>query len=57
MSVRIQGGQVGLAERISLVLLVLMLIPMIVAVGPQGLGAVLGAFVVVGMTQFVGPKE
>ncbi len=47
----------GLAEKMSLVLLVLMLIPMIVAVGPQGLGAVIGAFVMVGMTQFVKSKE
>ena len=46
-----------LAEKISVVLLGLMLLPLIAVVGPQGLAAALGAAVVVGMAQLGGPRE
>ncbi|MDP9372988.1 MAG: hypothetical protein M3Q65_11175 [Chloroflexota bacterium] len=44
-----------LMDKIGVVLLGLMLIPLVAAVGPQGLGAVLGAVALVGMVQMAGP--
>jgi hypothetical protein len=47
----------SLVEKIGLVLLALMLIPLIAATGPQGLGAVVGAVAMVGMIRVVGPRR
>lgn len=47
----------GRAEKIGLVLLALMLIPLIAVVGPQGLSAVLGAALMIGMVRVAGPRD
>ncbi len=44
-------------EKIGLALLALMLIPLVVTVGPQGLGAVLGAALMIGMIRVAGPRD
>ncbi len=45
------------ADKISLILLALMLIPLIAAVGPQALGALAGAAVMLGMVRVTGRKQ
>jgi DNA-binding protein Fis len=45
------------ADKISLILLALMLIPLIAAVGPQALGALAGAAVMLGMVRITGRKQ
>lgn len=44
------------AEKIGLILLTLMLIPLVITIGPQALGALAGAAVLVGMIRIAGPK-
>ncbi len=44
-------------DKIGLVLLVLALIPLIAITGPQGLGAVLGATLMLGMVRSSGPRQ
>jgi hypothetical protein len=44
-------------DKVGIVLLVLMLIPLIAVVGPQGLGALAGAAVMVGVLRVAGPKQ
>ena len=44
-------------EKIGLVLLALMLIPLLAATGPQGLSAVFGAVLMLGMVRYSGPRE
>lgn len=43
-------------EKIGLILLALMLIPLVITIGPQALGALAGAAVMVGMMKLAGPK-
>ncbi len=47
----------GTTEKIGLVLLALMLIPLIAVAGPQGLGALVGAVFLVGMVRVAGPRQ
>jgi hypothetical protein len=47
----------GTTEKIGLVLLALMLIPLVVLTGPQGIGAVAGAVLLVGMVRVAGPRK
>ena len=46
-----------LAEKIGLVLLALLLVMIVAGIGPQGLGAVLGAALMLGMIRVVGPRR
>jgi hypothetical protein len=43
-------------EKIGLILLTLILIPLVIAIGPQALGALAGAAVLIGMIRLIGPK-
>ena len=47
----------GTTEKIGLVLLALLLIPLVALSGPQGLGALVGAVFLVGMVRVAGPRE
>ncbi len=44
------------AEKIGLLLLTLMLIPLVLAIGPPALGALAGAAAMIGMLRIVGLK-
>ena len=44
-------------DKVGVILLVLMLIPLIAVVGPQGFGALAGAAVMVGVLRVAGPKK
>lgn len=44
------------AEKIGLILLTVMLIPLVLTIGPQALGALAGAAVLIGMLRIVGLK-
>ena len=44
------------ADKIGIVLLALMLIPLIAVIGPQALGALAGAAMMLGMVRFTGRK-
>lgn len=44
-------------ERIGLLLLALILIPLVIVIGPQALGALAGAALLIGMVRVVGPQE
>jgi hypothetical protein len=56
---RLEGTMdlLGTTEKIGLVLLALMLIPLVALAGPQGLGALVGAVFLVGMVRFVGQRQ
>jgi hypothetical protein len=45
------------AEKIGIVLLALMLIPLIAVIGPQALGALAGAAMMLGVVRLTGRKE
>ena len=45
------------ADKLGIILLALMLIPLIVAVGPQALGALAGAAVMLGVVRLTGRKQ
>jgi hypothetical protein len=47
----------GRTEKIGLVLLALMLIPLVALAGPQGLGALVGAVLLVGMVRVAGQRQ
>ncbi len=47
----------GTTEKIGLVLLALMLIPLVALTGPQSLGALVGAVFLVGMVRVAGPRQ
>ena len=47
----------GTTEKIGLVLLALMLIPLVALAGPQGLGALVGAVLLVGMVRVAGQRQ
>lgn len=47
----------GRGEKIGLVLLALMLIPLVITVGPHGLGAIAGAVLLIGMMRVAGPRR
>jgi len=43
-------------EKIGLILLILILIPLTITIGPRALGALAGAAALIGMMRIVGPK-
>ena len=43
-------------EKIGLILLTLILIPLVITIGPQALGALAGAAVMIGMVRIAKPK-
>ena len=44
-------------EKVGLVLLALMLIPLVALAGPEGIGALAGAVLMVGVMRVVGPRK
>lgn len=45
------------SEKVGLVLLVLMLVALVAVIGPQGLGAIAGAGIFIGMIRVAAPKR